>query len=149
MPHSNIVPIHILTVYYSNIFNGFKSINIKIEQRTYMKIRTLLKVSPTDVYKDLDEVYRDTAILYPTVVDWARRLREGRMSIENAARIERPVSSASDKNILEVTAVLEEDTHITLVEIADALGSQRELLNLLYMIIWNSERYVLDWCRIY
>ncbi|KAI6652443.1 Transposase [Oopsacas minuta] len=57
-----------------------------------MKIRTLLKVSPTDVHKDLEEVYKDTALPYSTVVDWARRFRE-------------------------------EDPHIALVEIADAVGT--------------------------
>ncbi|KAI6650686.1 Transposase [Oopsacas minuta] len=99
-----------------------KSTDFKIEQRAYVKIRTLLKVSPTDVHKDLEEVYKDTALPYSTVVDWARRFREGRVSIEDGARIGRPVSSTNDKNILEVSALLEEDPHITLVEIADAVG---------------------------
>ncbi|KAI6657079.1 hypothetical protein LOD99_15865 [Oopsacas minuta] len=98
------------------------STDFKIEQRAYVKIRTLLKISPTDVHKDLEEFYKDTALPYSTVVDWARRFREGRVSIEDEARIGRPVSSASDKNILEVSALLEEDPHITLVEIADGVG---------------------------
>ncbi|KAI6655363.1 Transposase [Oopsacas minuta] len=99
-----------------------KSTKFKIEQRVYVKIRTLLKVSPTDAHKDLEEVYKDAALPYSTVVDWARRFREGRVSIEDGARIGRPVSSASDKNILEVSVLLKEDPHITLVEIADAVG---------------------------
>ncbi|KAI6647104.1 hypothetical protein LOD99_8941 [Oopsacas minuta] len=78
--------------------------------------------SPTNVHKDLEEVYKDTVHPYSTVVDWARRFGEGRVSIEDGARIGRPVSRASDKNILEVSVLLEEDTHITLVEIADAVG---------------------------
>ncbi|KAI6658791.1 Transposase [Oopsacas minuta] len=99
-----------------------KSTDYKIEQRAYVKIRTLVKVSPTDVHKDLEEIYKDTALPYSTVVDWARRFREGRVSIEDRVRIGRPVSSISDKNILEVSAFLEEDPHITLVEIPDAVG---------------------------
>ncbi|KAI6649014.1 Transposase [Oopsacas minuta] len=77
--------------------------------------------SSPDVHKDLEEVYKDIALPYSTVVDWTRRFREGRVSIGDGARIG-PVSSASDKNILEVSALLEEDHHITLVEIADAVG---------------------------
>ncbi|KAI6653077.1 Transposase [Oopsacas minuta] len=71
-----------------------KSTDFKIEQRAYVKIRTLLKVSPTDVHKDLEEVYNDIALPYSTVVDCARRFREGRVSIEDGARIGRPVPAA-------------------------------------------------------
>ncbi|KAI6655315.1 hypothetical protein LOD99_2150 [Oopsacas minuta] len=88
------------TLKLSNILMASKSTEFKIEQRVYVKIRTLLKVSPTDVHKDLEEVYKDTALPYSTVVDWARRFREGRVSIEDGARIGRPVSSASGKILL-------------------------------------------------
>ncbi|KAI6649963.1 hypothetical protein LOD99_6327 [Oopsacas minuta] len=99
-----------------------KSTDFKIEQRAYVKIRTLFKISPTDVHKDLEEVYKDTALPYHTVVDWARRFREGRVSIEDEAREGRLVSSASDQNILEVSAVIEKDPHIKNVEVANAVG---------------------------
>ena len=44
------------------------------------------------------------------------------MSIEDEARKGRPVSSVNDKNTLEESAFIEEDPHMTLVEIADAVG---------------------------
>ena len=47
-----------------------KSSDFRIEQRAYVKIRTLLKISSTDIHKDLEEVYKDTALPYSTVVDW-------------------------------------------------------------------------------
>ena len=50
-----------------------KNTDFKIEQRAYVKIITLLKVSPSDIYKDLEEVYKDTALPCSTVVDWAGR----------------------------------------------------------------------------
>ncbi|KAI6648629.1 hypothetical protein LOD99_7986 [Oopsacas minuta] len=98
-----------------------KSTDFKIEHRAYVKIRTLLKFHQ-QISKDLEEVYKDTALPYSTVVDWARRFRKGRVSIEDEARIGVPVSSASDKNILEISALLEEDPQITLVEITDTVG---------------------------
>ena len=63
------------------------STDFEIEQRAYGKIRTLLKVSSTVIHKDLEEVYKDTALPYSTIVDWARRFREGRVSIEDEASI--------------------------------------------------------------
>ena len=54
-----------------------KSTDFMIELRAYVKIRTLLKVSSTDILKDLEEVYKDTALPYSTVVDCATCIREG------------------------------------------------------------------------
>ena len=99
-----------------------ESADFKIEQRAYVKIRTLLQVSSTDIYKDLMEVYNDRTLPYSTIVDWARRFREGRESIEDKPRAGRSISGASDKRALEVYELLEEDPHISLVEIANAVG---------------------------
>ena len=63
-----------------------KNTDFKIEQRAYVKIITLLKVSPSDIYKDLEEVYKGTALPYSTIVDWVGRFRESRVSIEDENR---------------------------------------------------------------
>ena len=68
------------------------------------------------------EVYHVGALPYSTVIDWARRFREGRESIEDEPRAGRPLSSASDSSALEISALFEEDPHISLVEIANAVG---------------------------
>ena len=60
-----------------------ESADFKIEQRAYLKIRTLLQFSPTDIHKDLMDVYNDMTLPYSTIVDWARRFRERRKSIED------------------------------------------------------------------
>ena len=41
----------------------------KIVHRAYVKIRTLLQVSSTDIHKDLIEVYNDRTLPYSTIVD--------------------------------------------------------------------------------
>ena len=41
------------------------SADFKIEQRAYIKIRTLLQVSPNDIHKDLMEVYNDRIFHIP------------------------------------------------------------------------------------
>ena len=99
-----------------------ESADFKIDQRAYVKIRTLLQISSTDIHKDLMEVYNDRTLPCSTTVDWARRFREGRESIEDKPRAGRPISGVSDKCVLEVSALLEEDIHISLMEIANAVG---------------------------
>ena len=54
-----------------------ESAELKIEQRAYVKIRTLLQVSTNDIHKYLIEVYNDRTLPYSTIVDWTRRFREG------------------------------------------------------------------------
>ena len=68
------------------------------------------------------EVYNDRTLPYSTIVDWTRRFRKGRESIEDKPRAGRPISGASDKFVLEVSVLLEEGPHISLVEIANAVG---------------------------
>ena len=70
----------------------------------------------------MTEVYNDRTLTYSKIVDWTRRFREGRESIEDKPRAGRPISGASDKFVLEVSELLEEDPHISLVEIANAVG---------------------------
>ena len=87
-----------------------ESADFKTEQRAYVKIHTLLQVSSTDTHKDLMEVYNDRTLPYSTIVDRTRRFREGgRESIEDKPRVGRPISGASDKFVLEVSELLEED----------------------------------------
>ena len=99
-----------------------KNTELKLEQLAYLKIRTLLKVPATNIHKDLLEVYNDEALPYSTLVDWARLFREGVESIEYEPGAGRPLSGASNSSALEISAFLEEDPQISLVQIANAVG---------------------------
>ena len=88
-----------------------ESADFKTEQRAYVKIHTLLQVSSTYIHKDLIEVYNDRTLPYSTIVDWTRRFREGRESIEDNPRAGRPISGATDKCVLEVSELLEENSY--------------------------------------
>ena len=60
------------------------------EQRVYFKIRAQLGFPPTEIYADLQKVYGNGALKYPTVCKWVHN--DGRESIENDPRVDRPVS---------------------------------------------------------
>ena len=66
--------------------------NLKFEQRSYIKIRTLLGIGPKEILIDLEIVYRDASLSYNTVKEWAKRFCEGRESLEGEERIGRPIS---------------------------------------------------------
>ncbi|KAI6647450.1 Transposase [Oopsacas minuta] len=79
--------------------------NLQCEQRSYIKIRTLLGVGPKDNLIDLEVIYGDASLSYTTVKEWAKCVREGRESLEDKERIG-----------------LEEDPHITVEELAVSVG---------------------------
>ena len=66
--------------------------NLKLEQRAYIKIRTLLGIGRKDILIDLEIVYGDASFSYSTVKEWAKRFREGQESIDDDYRSGRPPS---------------------------------------------------------
>ena len=116
MSRSHIVSIHNLTVYYGKIYNGFKN-DFKNEQRACEDKN--IAQSFTIWYL---QTFRVSLWGYSTSIFhccWlGGRLLVGRMSIEDEARMGRPVSIANDKNILEQSALIEDLN----VKIADAVG---------------------------
>ena len=96
--------------------------NLKLEQRAYIKIRTLLGIGPKDILIDFEIVYRDASLSYITVKEWAKRFREGQESIDDDYRSGRPKSAVTSGNTLEIGWMVEEDPHITVDELAMHVG---------------------------
>ena len=96
--------------------------NLKLEQRAYIKIRTLLGIGPKDIIIDLEIVYGDASLSYSTVKEWAKRFREGQESIDDDYRNGRPKSAVTSGNTLEIGWMVEEDPHITVDELAMHVG---------------------------
>lgn len=55
----------------------------KQEQKTFLKVRTLLNCSTQEVKSDLDKVYNNDPLLYPIVARWSARFREDRHAVED------------------------------------------------------------------
>ena len=56
----------------------------------------------------------DGYVSYPTVVEWLRRFKEGRTSLEDDPRIGRPVTEATDGNIAIIRELIDENPHISI-----------------------------------
>ena len=86
------------------------------KQRAYIKIRTLLGATPTDIKADLDTVYESQAVSYITITRWFLRFKQGRESLEGDPRSGRPFSAFSEDNVTAVKHLLDEDAHYTVDE---------------------------------
>ncbi|KAI6649858.1 Transposase [Oopsacas minuta] len=96
--------------------------NLKFEQRSYIKIRTLLVIGPNDILIDLEVVYGDASLSYTTVKEWTKRFHEGRESLKDEERIGPPRSAVTSSNTSEIRWRVKEDPHITVEELVMSVG---------------------------
>ena len=94
-----------------------KPLSNKYEQRAYIKICTLLDEKPLQIHEKLVRVFHGDALSYPTVKEWARRVKEGRCEIEDRPRTGRPISSSAPEIITQVQELVGMDPHLTIEEI--------------------------------
>ena len=89
-----------------------------IEQRAYIKFRTKLGIAPKAILEELVIVCPDTHLSYSRVCEWAARFREGRLSVEDDHRPGPGFTVRTDDNITRIKAIVEEDPHCNIKEIA-------------------------------
>ena len=92
------------------------------EQRVYCKILAQLGFPQTEIHADLQKIYGNGALKYATVCKWVCRFNDGRESIENDPRVGTPVSVLTEKNVVTVKTLIEEDAHYTVQEIEELSG---------------------------
>ena len=85
--------------------------------RSYIKVRTALKVKPKTIYDELYSVYTDQALSYSKVAKWSKSFREGCETVEDQPRPGRPVTETTPANIEEVRRLINDDPHLTIDEI--------------------------------
>ena len=98
-----------------------KSSEILLEQRSYIKIRSLLSDTPRNIHQDLVTVFWEDACSESTVKKWSLRFRGGRESIEDDPRMGQPVTATTSNNITLVAEMCDSDPHITIEQLAGTL----------------------------
>ena len=92
------------------------------EQRAYIKIRTLLGATPTDIQADLDTVYGSQAASSITITRWFLRFKQGRESLDDDPRSGCPLSAFSEGDVTAVKRLLDKDAGYTVDEISESLS---------------------------
>ena len=90
-----------------------KSSEILLEQRAYIKIRSLLSDTQRNIHQDLVTVFGEEACSESTVKKWSLRFRGGVESIDNEPRMGQPVTATTSNNIALVAEMCDSDPHIT------------------------------------
>ncbi|KAI6651277.1 Transposase [Oopsacas minuta] len=92
-----------------------------LEQRAYIKIRSLLGDTPRNIHQDLVQVYGGEACSESIVKKWSLRFREGRVSVEDDPRMGQPIIATTANNIALVAEMCDSDPHITIEQSATSL----------------------------
>ena len=79
--------------------------------RYYIKIRTILEISPKTIPEKLVTALEPSAPSYTTVTRWAKRFRQGREDVNDHLRSASLLSQFTDENIQLVRQVIINDPY--------------------------------------
>lgn len=82
--------------------------------RSYIKTRSLLGFTATQIHDELTTAYGQDCVSYPTVALWIRRFSNERESLEDDPRSGRPITAITQKNIDAIKDLVDEDPHISI-----------------------------------
>ncbi|GFV66380.1 protein GVQW3 [Trichonephila clavipes] len=83
------------------------------EQKINLKFCFKLGKTPTESYSILIRIYEDQTLSMKCMYEWFTRFREGRESVSDNLRSERPVTSVRDENIEKVSKLITKDRRLT------------------------------------
>jgi histone-lysine N-methyltransferase SETMAR len=101
----------------------------KTEFRSYIKVRALLGITSTEIYKELQLACPSQAPQFTCVCKWAKLFRDGRESIEDDPRSGRPITAHTPNNVELVRRIVEEDRHSTYAQIEALTGLSSHTIN--------------------
>jgi len=113
-------------------------------QRSYIKIETLLGETPTEIHRALREDCGEQTVDRSTVSRWATRCSEGRVTINNDRRPGRPKTSTDERSVKLVADFLAEDRRATCEEISQGTGISPTSVFRILKMICRKEKFVPD-----
>lgn len=98
------------------------------EHRAVIKFFTRKGLNATEIKKELDEVYADSAPSYRTVAKWVAEFKDPERGFEDAPRSGRPPTITTSENIEAVDRVVMRDRQVSIRRIADELGISKTIV---------------------
>lgn len=85
-------------------------------------MRLRLGVKAADIFRELQSIGGGCAPSRSMVFEWADRFKSGRITVEDDPRSGRPSTAINKESTARVLAVIQEDPHATVKEIAEEVG---------------------------
>jgi predicted DNA-binding transcriptional regulator len=100
-----------------------------IEHRAVIKFFTRKGLNATEISKELDNVYKDSAPSYRTVAKWVAEFKDPERGFEDAPRSDRPSTAVTDENIQAVERLVMRDRQISVRRVADQLDISKTIVH--------------------
>ena len=100
-----------------------------IEHRAVIKFFTRKGLNNTEISKELDNVYKDSAPSYRTVAKWVVEFKNPERGFEGAPRMSRPSAIAADENIEVVERIVMRNRQTSIRRLAEELAINHEIMN--------------------
>ena len=100
-----------------------------IEDRAVIKFFTRKGLNVTEISKELDNIYKDSAPSYCTVVKWVAEFMNPECAFEDAPRMGRPSTITSQENIEAVQRMVMRDRQVSVRRLAEELAIIHEIMN--------------------
>ena len=102
---------------------------LNIEHRVVIKFFTRKGLNTTEISKELDSVYEDSAPSYCTVVKWVTEFKHPGRAFEDAPRMSHPSTITAHENIEAVEQIAMRDRQISIRRLAEELTIIHEIMN--------------------
>jgi len=90
--------------------------------RYYIKTRSLLGLTASQIHQELVTAYGQECVSYPTVARWHHAFSSGEESIEDDPHSGRPITAVTQDNIAAVKDLVDDNPYISIDYIADVLS---------------------------
>ena len=100
----------------------------KTKIRSYIKCRIRLNIDSKQIFNELCGINGPQTISMRTVFRWVKAFKAGKFSVEDDTRPGRPKTSVTKANIAAVKIVVEQNTRLSVKDIASCTGSVKTIL---------------------
>ena len=82
-----------------------------------------------EISKELDNIYKDSALSYRTVAKWVAEFKNPEHALEDALRMGHPPTITADENIEAIEQIIMRDRQISVPSLAEELAIIHEITN--------------------
>ena len=100
-----------------------------MEHRPVIKFFTIKGLNATEISKELDNFYEDSAPSHRTVAKWVAEFKNPECAFEDALRMGHPSTITADDNIEAVERIVMRDRQISIRRLAEELAIIHEIMN--------------------
>ena len=100
-----------------------------IEHRPVITFFTRKGLNPIEISKELENIYKDSASWYCTVIKWVTEFNDPQHDFEDAPRMGRPSTITADENIEVVEPIVMHDRQISIRRLAEELPIIHEIMD--------------------